>query len=228
MTNFNTIPIKFSTFKRKTSFSGITFVLGRWFTTTNYMLLPRKNDQDDLIDEINKLEQEFNEIDADIEELNKEIVEGEVDVNSDGEETELSKWVKEREEEKDSMVGDNMENKDEALFVNNNERKNHSLTLELIKESASKDIETLNEVMDQCPQDNPAFDRALELVEKVEYLQEKASELHEKWHENDLPPMSNLPENSVPPLVDSPKSHFPQDSSDVEQTEFNSFEPFDE
>ena len=40
--------------------------------------------------------------------------------------------------------------------------------------------------------------------------------------------MSNLPENSVPPLVDSPKSHFPQDSSDVEQTEFNSFEPFDE
>lgn len=104
------------------------------------MLLPRKNDQDYLIDEINKLEQEFNKIDGDIEELNKEIMEDEADVNSDGEETELSKWVKEREVEKDSMVGDNMEKKDEALFVNKNERKDHCLTLELIKESASKDI----------------------------------------------------------------------------------------
>jgi len=201
----------------------ITYVipLCRYFTSTNYVNLPKNNDQDNLIKEINKLEEKFNELDRDIEELNKEVVEEESYLNSDEEETQLSKLVKARELKKDEMVGDKMEERDQALFTEGNERKEASLALEQILAVSRKDAKTLAAILDQSSVAQDYQEKALDLAEKVDNLKNEAKQLSKRFHENDLPPISD-------PNAQDNSTRFPQDSSEVEQTEFYSFEPFDE
>lgn len=184
-------------------------LLRRHFTCTSYFYIPKKNDQDNLIEEIQMVDQEFNEVDGEIEELNKEVIDSEEAEFYGEDETELSQFIKEREQLKDEVVGQTYEDKDEALFEEKNERKDNSLTLEMIQQCTERDIDTLSVIMDNLPQGDPNQERASEILEKLETLDSKVSDLRKRWHENDLAPI-------------------PQDSSDIHQTEFNSWEPFDE
>lgn len=187
----------------------------RHFSSTKHKLV---NDQDILIEEVRSLEEEFNEVDRDVEELSQHVQESEEGINSE-DETELSQFVGQRVKDKDDLVGQSMTDKDVALFEENNVRKDHSLTLDMIEESTQKDIDTLTQIKEQIPELDPAHEKASELLERLEKLESKTSELQNKWHMNDLPP---IVENS------SNNKNSPQDSSDIYQTDFSSFDPFDE
>lgn len=119
------------------------------------------------------------------------------------EETELSRLVKEREQLKDDTVARAYEEKYKALFEEENVRKDNSLTLKLIEECNTRDKDTMSVIKDNLPDGDPNVEKASEILDKLEALDTKVSDLKDKWHSNDLPPIS-------------------QDSSDIHQTDFNS------
>lgn len=220
----------------------------RYFSSTAAWNLPKPNDQKDLIDKIDSLEEKFNDIDRDLEELVEEITEDDEenyvppasdsgdDSGSEGglreesEVTELTKYMSDRKDEKDDLVGENMEQMDRALFDENNRRKEKSLLLDMISESTAGDIETLKSIQSQLDPDDPSYEKASEILERLEAQGEEVADLQEKWHENDLPPIRESQSQSTSDASASTQENksFPQDSSDVHQTDFNSFEPFED
>lgn len=173
------------------------------------------------MEEVKNLESDFNETDNDIENLTEKISEDETFIQNDDEETELSKFLKRRQEEKDDRVGRFEQYRDHALFSNEDKREDVSLMLELIERSARKDIETLKAAKEELWSGDEAQEEASDIISKLEAQQVKASDLLEKLHENDL--------NFIRPSTDISESNqssetnkrIPQDSSDIYQTDFN-------
>lgn len=200
----------------------------RTFASYSPLLLPVENDQDELFEQFEDLEEEFNETDGDIEQLAEVVREGERSVQDGDEETELSKFMKRREEKKDDLVGRYGEYKDNALFNNEDKREDVSLTLELIKKSARKDIETLKTASTELDESDEVQDEISRIIPKLEAQKEKASKLLVKLHENDLnfirPSNSENPESSVSNQAPQTHQHMPQDSSDVHRTDFSPFD----
>ena len=137
------------TFTYKKNFLQVRFI------STSKPLLAESNDQDKLFKEVDVLQNEWDELDTELELLFKEIREEETDFeveNSDGEtegETEVSKYVSKREQEKDRMVGVYDDERDSALFDRNNPREDRSLLLEYINKTTSNYIETLEDIEKQ-------------------------------------------------------------------------------
>lgn len=189
-------------------------------STTYYF--PLDNDQDRLIEEIQEVERDFNDLDGEIEDFKEELRISEEnlmdDSDSDSEETELSREVQTSTEEKDEVVGDNMVSRDEALFGHNNIRDDKSLLLDLVIRQSGKDVDDLNNILEQVSDEDKAYEIASGLLQKAESLKEKAERLDHRWHENDLPSLSE------PAGGES----FPQDSSDIVRSDFDSSDYYEE
>lgn len=180
----------------------------RTFSTTSCFLSPVKNDQEKLFDEVNELEKEYNSIDKDIEGLTSKIKENSQDV-------EVSKCIDEWEVVKDKLVEKFEEDQDEALTCDGDERKARALLVDLVKESSDNDLTSLAALRDELTDSHENSDEVIALMSRLQDQKFKSDQLAEKFEENTLPPIQSSQESS-----------FPQDSSDVQQTEFNSFEPF--
>jgi len=180
----------------------------RTFSTTSCFLSPVKNDQEKLFDEVNELEKEYNSIDKDIEGLTSKIKENSQDV-------EVRKCIDEWEVVKDKLVEKFEEDQDEALTCDGDERKARALLVDLVKESSDNDLTSLAALRDELTDSHENSDEVIALMSRLQDQKFNSDQLAEKFEENTLPPIQSSQESS-----------FPQDSSDVQQTEFNSFEPF--
>ncbi len=194
------------------------------FISISKPLLAEPNDQDKLFKEVDVLQNEWDELDTELELLFKEIREEETDfevANSDGEtegETEVSKYVSKREEEKDRMVGQYDDERDSALFDRNNPREDRSLLLEYISKTTSNDIETLESIEKQTSGAEGYYEKLIDTLDQLREHEAKANELLNKYHQNDLPPI--LP-TEQPSLEERPPSNI-EDYADT-STEMPSY-----
>lgn len=100
--------------------------------------------------------------------------------------------------------------------------------LDLIAKSTQKDIETLENIDKEYSGDEYTYDALTDMLGRLRSQETNTAELISRFHENDLPPIrsTDTEDQTSPSQNDSPR--FPQDSSDVHQTDFNSFDPFGE
>jgi hypothetical protein len=140
------------------------------------------NDQDKLLDEIRDLEEEFNTLDREVEQLNRDIKEhDELDIDpEDGEESELTRFVEEEEKNKDDTVSKFLVDKDTALFKEGNMRKDNSLTLDMINSTAKKDITNLEFVQDQLTEEHQLYNKASDLLDKAIEIRDASESLKKK------------------------------------------------
>lgn len=143
-------------------------------------LLVNQNDQDKLFQEADDLNGEWNYLDGKVEELFKnyrEEEEREYEVeDSDGEElgeTEVSKYVAEREARKDDIIGRYEELRDVALFDKNNVREDKSLLLDYINKTTKDDIETLETVEKQTSGVEDYYDQLSETLSELKNHEKK-------------------------------------------------------
>ncbi len=210
--------------------------LSRLFTTASRNCLPISGEQDKLYDDIDKVQADWEELGSDMERFTQETIREEVLGTSEN--TEVLSYIDRRETEKDNLVSASM------LQIQNaqTERESRSLAVGLIDQSTRNDLDTLREVKNQLEasenvEELDAFITKLEkqivdsthLAERLEvtlapYLgPEGPSEVHASIESSGE---GSSPEAS--PEASSPKEYFPQDSSDVHQTDFPSFDPFGE
>lgn len=211
----------------------------RTFTCRSSLSFPIDNDHDRLLKQFESLEEDFNDTDDKIENLSKKIKENEKEIQEDEDDTELSKFLDRREQEKDNRVGKFEQFKDHALFSNKDKREDVSLMLELIKKSARKDISTFKTVKEHLDSEDECQDEASDIIAELEKQQKKASDLLGDWHENDLnfirpsyTENSNQSSNAQEPQGysdpnqsnQSSNTRIPQDSSQVSQSDFSPFD----
>jgi DNA repair ATPase RecN len=206
----------------------------RYFSSSSVSYNPDNNgkplnDQEKLIQKIDKLYEEWSEIDAEVEEF-KDLVHEEEEVEGDPEETtELSKMLREDSDNKDDIIGSYQEPIDRAAFDTNNVREEKSLQLDQVQASVKADLHTVRTLKSELAPMDYSWDKADKLSNKLENIQQEASSLKEEWHKNDLPPISeNVPQDSSHSHVPQDSSHVPQDSSDVHQTEFDSSDYYED
>lgn len=208
----------------------------RSITTTRVLQLPNPNDQEDLEKEINKFELECENTDRTMDEVEQEVHEIEdqlADLMDEEGSTELSKILSDRSEIKDKLIGAYEEKISEALDSDDN-RNAKSLVLEKLEKSTQMDLETLEHIESQWPDAaesdedlGEAQEKIYELKKDLEAQKAQVSDLQHKWHENDLPPIKGTNEEEEDNNASKNKDSY-QDSSDVYQTDFNSFDPFDD
>jgi len=212
-------------------------VQSRKFTSSNKDSLPNRNDQDELIEEITDLEQRAGEMDYRIETLNEQIREDDSRSQSPPRtDVDLPTRLSEREEAKNNFMRDFDGYIDNARDVNNDVREQHSLKTESLLESARWDKETLRYVRSNVFPWNANRYEINDLIKEAKSQEKEAGKLLDRWHENDINfpraseqlESSDAPQNSSELPASSETQRIPQDSSDVEQTDFNSFDPFDE
>ena len=196
----------------KTKF--ISLVLVSEFSSYVISRLPDSN-RYDLYKDIKELQDQFEELDGDIENFTEDVKKLESEVSDSSEVTELTNYINRRASKKDDLVGSVDQEVDEAVHAKN-DVKEKSLTLGLIYKSAKNDLKSLEKIHSELG-DEDAKEIAENLISRLESQQTKSEQLLEKL-DNKLAPI--LPEN------DNSYKRFPQDSSQVQQTEFNSFEPF--
>ena len=188
----------------------------RNFHSTNCLSPPHTNDQEEIYKEISELEQEWNENNSDIEKLTRKIQTEEEEFETAEGETEISKCAGEMAESKDSLVEDYDAERNRALLERENLRESKSVFLGLVAASSDLDIQSLKGIKEQLSGHETVYGEIVEMIDKLKDQKTKVTELAERYHENDLAFMPSTPEN------------FPQDSSDVHQTDFNPFEPGEE
>jgi hypothetical protein len=98
--------------------------------------------------------------------------------------------------------------------------------VDFIAKSANENIRTLSDIEEELSGTESSFDELQEVLGKLRNQESNAHELRDRLHENDLPPLrgENTNEESSP----NTSGYFPQDSSDVHQSDFPSFDPFGE
>lgn len=175
----------------------------RFFSTSKSLSIDNnnqdKNDQDKLFEEVEDLNEEWNDIDGLVEELFNDIRREETDYeveDSDGEElgeTEISKYVTRREERKNDIVGTEEARRDEALFDRKNPREDNSILLDYINKTTKDDIKTFETVEKHTSGTEDYYEKLTHTLDRLRSHEERSSELLKKFHENDLPPL--LPEN---------------------------------
>jgi len=100
--------------------------------------------------------------------------------------------------------------------------------LDLIAESIKKDIRTLEAIQKEIEGAESTYAEIPEMLDVLRDQETKATELRNRFHEADLPPIRSAnADNETSPSQNS-SNNFPQDSSDVHQTDFNPFDPFGE
>ncbi len=97
------------------------------FHSTCYLSLPQENDQEKLLKELEQLEEEWRSIDGEIEELAENIRANQEYYETDGDKTEVSKYVAARKARKDHLIGQFEEERNPALFHRKNPREENSL-----------------------------------------------------------------------------------------------------
>ena len=181
-----------------------TFSTVRFFSTSKHFFIDEndkdKNDQDKLMQQVEELSYEWTGLDTKIGELCTKIREEEKEFeveDSDGEdlgETEVSKYVTKREEQKDDIVGSYEEKRNEALFDRKNPREDSSLLLDYINKTTEEDIKTLEAIERNTSGAEDYSDELVETLAELKSHQEKAEKLYAEFHRNDLPPI--LPKES--------------------------------
>ena len=175
---------------------------------------PSSSDQNKnhLLKKIDALERNFDKIDGDIEELTEEIRKSEEGLAEDGDDkTELVKYIDRREAKKDDIVGNTTKLRDKAAFDDNNILEDKSLTVAMIRKTSRKDIRTLEKINEEIM--DPDYEMAT--INLLERLQEQ--KIMSKELQSELTELKSKQEDE-----DNKKKSFPQDSSDVHQTDFNS------
>lgn len=172
----------------------------RLFSTSKTLFTKDKNDQEKLYDEIKELEKRWDGLDGQIEELFEDIKQEEKDFetqDSDGEfqETEVSRYVTERSEQKDLIVREHERRRSDALFDRRNVRENRSILLDYINTTTRDNIETLEAVEKQTSGAENYYGQLVETLDDLKNHEVKANEVLARYHENDLPPI--LPEENV-------------------------------
>jgi chromosome segregation ATPase len=185
-----------------------TLVLVSQFSSCVILKLPDSN-KFDLDKEIDDLNQEFEQLDEDLETFTKELRDSESEIAEDENgPTELTKYIDKRQSKKDDLIG--------TVQYANKQLEEKSITLGLIHKSTKDDLESLEKIHSQL-EDEDFKDVAEQLISRLHNHQVKSEDLLEKL-DNKLAPI--LPED------EKPSRRFAQDSSEVQQTEFDSFEPF--
>ena len=155
----------------------------------------------------------------------------------DEEESEVSKYLGERQAEKDRLEAEYGEERGRALVERQNGREYNSLALELVDRVTKHNITTLENAQEHFPATEPTYYELAEMIEVLRDQETKTAELIDEFHENDLPPIrSTDTDNQTAPSQSTNNEAAPsqntsnsfQDSSDVHQTDFNSFDPFGE
>lgn len=98
--------------------------------------------------------------------------------------------------------------------------------VDFIARSANENLQALSEIEEELSGVESTYDELQEVLGKLRNQESNAHELRNRLHENDLPPLrvENTNEASSP----NTSGYFPQDSSDVHQSDFPSFDPFGE
>lgn len=136
------------------------------------------------------------------------------DEEEEGEEpSELSKDLTDHAEDKDRLIGGYNQERDEALFDRENVREDKTLLLDQIKQTLERDINKMDELLEEIPRESEQWDKVYDIKEELLQRQAEASSLSEQWHCNDLPPINDK---------------FPQDSSDIHQTDFDSSDHYED
>lgn len=191
-----------------------------------------KDDQTQLEDEVDELEQEYSELETELEELFEEIHDEEEFSDDEEEETsELSKELRDYQNDKDESFAETNTERDQAFFEENNRRKDKSLLLDQLQESVDGDINQIDELQSQISDESSQWQKAYDLREKLVEHSSKTREVSRKWHENDLPPIKDDSSNDVPaikPESSNDVPRFKQDSSDITQTDFDSSDYYDD
>jgi len=200
------------------------FTSFRLFHISSILFSPNSNDQDKLYKEIQELELQSEGTDTQIEEVAKKIRQEEEEFETQEGETELSKLLARKEEEKNRFIGDYGVLRNRALFDENNQRKDHSLALDQILTTTRQDIKTLENAAREVNGTNDSYHELTEVIDTLKKQESKTSELINRYHENDLPPISDNGSNVTAPSENS-TNYFPQDSSDVYPTDYNTYDP---
>lgn len=175
------------------------------------------------------MEEEWNELDNDIEELAKRIQDEEIGYEVAGEgETEVSKFTKSREDLKDKLVGELQEEVEATLHDRNNPRGARSLMLNLIEQSTKEDIKTLESIDSQYSGAEDNFEDLHEILDRLRNLESNTKELIVEYHKNDLAPIISEENRNETSQPENTSNSFKQDSSHEHQTDFSSFDPFED
>ena len=175
---------------------------------------------------MDKLEQKWHKVDRELDEAAENIQEEDAEFEQGEGTTELSRLLAQRVAERDRSIGTCDEERDRALFDRNNPREDKSLLLDSIVENTRKDIQTLEAALEEGAE--YAYEEVPAILDELKKIETKATQLRTKFHEADLPPIRSRDDvNETSPSQNS-SNHFTQDSSDVHQTDYNSFDPFGE
>lgn len=231
----------------------IVSLLAKEFSTSNYLLVENDEDKfleriqkqlDDYRDVEDRVEDLVNEVVKEEENYQD---------SEDEEETELSKEVKRMESDKDDYIGDMEKCRDHSLFSNKDIREDRALLLEYINEAGEKDIELLQHIQSELAPSDPLCEAASELEKDVQKEIDSSEELYYQWRKYELnhihpsyndqndadsypkPPVfevgdfksedtSKQSDDTSKKSDDTSNKSFPQDSSDVHQTDFTCFD----
>ena len=182
------------------------------FHSTGYLFSPNSNDQEDLHNRVDQLNQEWTKIDDKVESLTEAIRTEEQDYEVGEGETEVSKYLAKREEKKDRLVGQYDAELDQAYVVEDNTHRAKSILLNMIAESTKNDIKTFEKVLGQFDGAEDSHEEVVKVLDRLRDHQAKTTDLKTEFEE----------------FTSAQNTSDYQDSSDVHQTDFNSFEPFGE
>lgn len=111
------------------------------------------------------------------------------------EETEVYKYISRNEEDKHQLVDDYKGQWNQVSFNANNTRKESSLLLDLIHKTTKQDIDTLKAIEKETSGGEFYYEELTHVLDKLSEQEVASTELLEKFHVNDLPPIA---------VVDSP------------------------
>lgn len=190
------------------------------------------SDDDEMYEKVTELENEYNDLDREIEQVKEELIEQEENYQEDEEETELSKEISRNTQDKDRLIASYQEPRDEVL--EDNYRAEKSLALEQTKVSIEKDLDIIEEIKDNIPQMDEDFEKIENLEERLEDLHKRVCDFEDTYHKNDLPSkidqesQSSANQDSQNQDSQNQDSHnqgnqapIKQDSSDVYKSDFD-------
>jgi DNA repair exonuclease SbcCD ATPase subunit len=164
-------------------------LFNRRFHKTNNSFAP--NDLELLIEKVKDMEEAWNELDRDIEEVTKTIQQDDLDnrISDDIDDvSELHKYLEQRQNEKDQIVS-RLEEARSSAILEDRERDIRLGSLDIMHATTTRDIETLREVSKELTALENSYEEVASLLERLEDLEPRVAELKDEFHENDLPPI---------------------------------------
>jgi len=160
-----------------------------------------KNDQDDLFNEINKVNKDYKKFEKKVEDLKESVLDEEYSENSENC-TELAKDLKKNSEDKDEIRREMRKQREEAL-ANNDVRKEIKLSLEETDMCLEKDKSSLGDIQYQIESDHRE-QLAEKYKEKARTIDVGVLNLQENIDKNTLPPIGRPGPNVPLPSIARP------------------------